>query len=168
MEPSYIYSWGKTILTQLHPLQEGLWEHRRNTHHESTYWPHSAAVSKDLNGLRKGYGCCRKCYPSAMATIKYQREWEWKGGREREWEPIQKTGMMEVNCFSLGSEKLYLHKSENVSCSVMSESLQPHELYSPPASSVHGILQARILEWVAILQGSPRPRDWTRVFCIAG
>ena len=25
-----------------------------------------------------------------------------------------------------------------------------HELYSPPGSSVHGILQAGILEWVAI------------------
>ena len=36
-------------------------------------------------------------------------------------------------------------------------------------SSVHGILQARILEWVAILfcKGSCQPRDWTRVFCIA-
>ena len=28
--------------------------------------------------------------------------------------------------------------------------LQPHGLYSPPGSSVHGILLARILEWVAI------------------
>ena len=28
--------------------------------------------------------------------------------------------------------------------------LQPHGLYSPPGSSVHGLFQARILEWVAI------------------
>ena len=37
-------------------------------------------------------------------------------------------------------------------------------------SSVRGIFQARILEWVAISfsRGSSRPRDWTRVFCIAG
>ena len=36
---------------------------------------------------------------------------------------------------------------------------------SPPGSSVHGILQARIQEWVAILlsRGSSRPRDWTWV-----
>ena len=35
---------------------------------------------------------------------------------------------------------------------------------SPPGSSVHGILQARILEWVAIpfSRGSSRPRDQTR------
>ena len=41
---------------------------------------------------------------------------------------------------------------------------------SPPGSSVHGILQARILEWVAISfsRGSSQPRDWTPVSCIAG
>ena len=41
---------------------------------------------------------------------------------------------------------------------------------SPPGSSVYGILQARILEWVAISfsRGSSQPRDWTRVSCIAG
>ena len=35
---------------------------------------------------------------------------------------------------------------------------------SPPGSSVHGILQARILEWVAISfsRGSSQPRDQTR------
>ena len=42
--------------------------------------------------------------------------------------------------------------------------------YSPPGSSVSGILQARILEWVAIFfsRGSSRPRDWTHVSYIAG
>ena len=41
---------------------------------------------------------------------------------------------------------------------------------SLPGSSVHGILQARILEWLAIhfSRGFSRPRDWTLVFCIAG
>ena len=41
---------------------------------------------------------------------------------------------------------------------------------SPPGSSVHGISQARILEWVAISfsRGSSWPRDQTHVFCIAG
>ena len=41
---------------------------------------------------------------------------------------------------------------------------------SPPGSSVHGILQARILEWVAISfsRGSSRPRDQTQVSHIAG
>ena len=39
---------------------------------------------------------------------------------------------------------------------------------SPPGSSVHGIVQATILEWVAISfsRGSSWPRDRTCVFCI--
>ena len=39
---------------------------------------------------------------------------------------------------------------------------------SPPGSSVHGISQARILEWVAIRssRGSCQPRDQTRVSCV--
>ena len=41
---------------------------------------------------------------------------------------------------------------------------------SPPGSSVHGVLQARILEWVGISfsRGSSRPRSRTRVSCTAG
>ena len=41
---------------------------------------------------------------------------------------------------------------------------------SPPSSSVHGISQAGILEWVAISfsRGSSRPRDQTWVSCISG
>ena len=41
--------------------------------------------------------------------------------------------------------------------------------YSPPGSSVHGIIQARILEWVAILfsRGSSQPRDRPQVSRIA-
>ena len=41
---------------------------------------------------------------------------------------------------------------------------------SPPGSSVHGILQARILEWVAIpfSRGSSWPKNWTQVSWIAG
>ena len=41
---------------------------------------------------------------------------------------------------------------------------------SLPGSSVHGILQARILEWIAISssRGSSWPRDWTWVSRTAG
>ena len=41
---------------------------------------------------------------------------------------------------------------------------------SPPGSPVLGILQARVLEWVAISfsRGSSWPRDRTRVSCIPG
>ena len=42
--------------------------------------------------------------------------------------------------------------------------------YSPPGSSVHGILQARILEWGAIpfSRESSQPKDQTQVSHIAG
>ena len=41
---------------------------------------------------------------------------------------------------------------------------------SPPGSSIHGILQARVLEWVAISfsRGSSQPRGWTGVSRIPG
>ena len=40
---------------------------------------------------------------------------------------------------------------------------------SPPGSSVHGILQARILEWVAISssRGSSGPKDRTSISCVS-
>ena len=40
---------------------------------------------------------------------------------------------------------------------------------SPSGSSLHGISQARILEWVAISspRGTSQPRDWTHVSCIS-
>ena len=39
---------------------------------------------------------------------------------------------------------------------------------SLPDSSVHGIFQAKILEWVALpfSRGFSQPRDWTHIFCI--
>ena len=42
--------------------------------------------------------------------------------------------------------------------------------YSPPGSSVHEILQTRILEWVSIpfSRGSSQHGDWNQVYSIAG
>ena len=56
-----------------------------------------------------------------------------------------------------------------VSLSVVSNSCDPVDC-SLPGSSVHGIFQARILEWVSISypRGSSLPRDQTQVSCIAG
>ena len=44
-----------------------------------------------------------------------------------------------------------------------------HKDCSPLSSSAHGILQAKILEWVAMpsSRGSSQPRDWTRVSYIS-
>ena len=67
------------------------------------------------------------------------------------------------------------NKSMASSISTERQLLSPVRLCNPmdcslPGLSVHGILQARILEWDAILfsrESSP-PRDQTPVSCIAG
>ena len=52
------------------------------------------------------------------------------------------------------------------SCPTLCDSLD----CSLPGSSVHGILQARILEWVVMpsSRGSSHLRNWTQVFCTVG
>ena len=57
-------------------------------------------------------------------------------------------------------------KEKHVEVLVMSTLHGPMD---PPGSSVYGILQARILEWVAILfsRGYSPPRDQTQVSCFA-
>ena len=58
-------------------------------------------------------------------------------------------------------------RQQGFSCLVVSNSCDPMD-YGLPGTSVHGILQARILEWVAISfsRESSRPRDRTQIFCI--
>ena len=64
----------------------------------------------------------------------------------------------------LGKKKVQVLVTQ--SCLTLCNSID----YSPPGSSVHGVLQARILEWVAISfsRGSSQPRDRTWVSYIAG
>ena len=62
---------------------------------------------------------------------------------------------------------LYISESEVAqSCSTLCDPVD----CSLPDFSVHGILQARILEWVSIpfSRGSSRPRNWTWVSRIGG
>ena len=64
---------------------------------------------------------------------------------------------------------LFLSSPFSISCALQSclTLCNPMD-YSPPGSSVHGILQARILEWVATSysRGSSRPTAQTCIFCI--
>ena len=69
-------------------------------------------------------------------------------------------------------DKIYAERAkkqcvcELLSCVPLCDSMD----CSLPGSSVHGILQARTLEWVAIpfSRGSAWSRKWTQVSCIAG
>ena len=74
--------------------------------------------------------------------------------------------VMTPSSFSLAHSTL---ESESISHSVLPDSWDPMD-YSLLDSSVHGILQARILEWVAMpsSRGSSTPRDQTWVSCLAG
>ena len=64
--------------------------------------------------------------------------------------------------------ELYITKESEVakSCPTLCNPMD----CSPPGSSLHGILQARVLEWVVIsfCRGSSRPRDRTQVSRIPG
>ena len=55
------------------------------------------------------------------------------------------------------------------SCLTLCDPKNPMD-HSLPGSSVHGILQSRILKWIAIpfSRESSHPRDRTQVCCIAG
>ena len=60
----------------------------------------------------------------------------------------------------------WIEKSKSVSCSVMSDLCNPMGC-SLPGSSVHGILQARILEWVAIPFSIPFSRGSSQPWSLA-
>ena len=76
---------------------------------------------------------------------------------------------VELDLLQAGAAQLHLKESESDSCSVMSGFLGTHGLCSPPGFSVHGILQARILEWidVSFSRGSSLSRDQTHISCIS-
>ena len=78
---------------------------------------------------------------------------------------LTKIGIVKAMVFPVvtyGCEEMLVTQSCPTLCNPMGS--------SSPGSSVHGILQARILEWSAISfsRGSFWPRDWTWVSCIAG
>ena len=77
--------------------------------------------------------------------------------KQRHWGPFKLSNLFNIHMYAC---------SVTQPCPTLCDPMD----YSPPGSSVHGILQARILEWVAISfsKRSSWPRDWTRVSCIAG
>ena len=93
----------------------------------------------------------------------------WYGPFLKSWLNLLQYYLFHVFC-SWAMWALNSLKEITVSCSALSDSLPPHGLGSPSGSSVHGILQARKLKWVAIpfCRGSSWPRDQTRISCIAG
>ena len=64
---------------------------------------------------------------------------------------------------------IYIYESESEVAQSCPTLCNPMDC-SLPGFSVHGIFQARVLEWVAMSfsRGSSQPRDWTRVSRIVG
>ena len=93
-------------------------------------------------------------------TTSFQKKWKIFQGECPSW-------------FLKNKQNLYRQSSvlycAMLSHSVVSNSSQPHGLY-PTRLSVHGISQARILEWVSISfsSGFSWLGNWTEVSCIAG
>ena len=81
----------------------------------------------------------------------------------------QGTNLRHVRLFPLKVSFSDLESESESEVAQLCPTLRPVDC-SPPSSSVHGILQARILEWVAISfsRGSSQPRDRTQVSCIGG
>ena len=83
--------------------------------------------------------------------------WEWIIVKENDvLVPPEETTAVKVGCCCLVAQ----------SCPTLCDRMD----WNPPGSFVHGISQARILEWIAIFfsRGSCQPRDQTSVSCIAG
>ena len=79
-----------------------------------------------------------------------------------------------IICGDLNGKEILKRGDIYIYACVHAKSLQScltleHYDYSPPGFSVHGILQARILEWVAVpsARRSSWLREWTSVSCIS-
>ena len=96
-------------------------------------------------------------------SIPKPKHFRGKNCRKRKSQSLSHLALVSLDILSFP----YLLRSEVLvtqSCPTLCNSMN----CSPPGSSVHGIFQARILEWVAISfsRGSSRPRDRIWVSCI--
>ena len=96
-------------------------------------------------------------------------QWEPRTDLNTHWSSL----LQGMQAFSILKSLMAFLAAGCVSRSVVSDSLWPHGRdrmdCSPPSSSVHGILQTRILEWVATSssRGSSRPRGQTHISCVS-
>ena len=118
----------------------------------------------DKGGKNTQWGkhcCC--CYVASVVSDSVQSHRRQPTRLPRPWDsPGKNAG---VGChFLLQCMKVKSESEVTESCLTLSFPMK----CSLPCSSVHEILQARILEWVAMSfsRGSSWPRDWTRGSCI--
>ena len=75
-------------------------------------------------------------------------------------------GLIRISLKNLQTAHVALKVNVTQSCPTLCNPMD----CSLPSSTIHGILQARRLEWFAISfsRWSSRPRDWTQVSCTVG
>ena len=125
------------------------------------------------------------CHPGQTGTFGDSSNWEalqgealpgrrlqWLHSREQAFRVEGVRGRAE-GWAGLGLPVAITTKHHKLGCCLIAQSCPP--LFATPWTvarqvPVHGILQARILEWVAIFfsRGSSQPRDWIWVSCLAG
>ena len=120
--------------------------------------------------------CCLEDLDFPLTIPALQQEFYWHppfslGSDRVQWLQQRSYRSQNLRLFLSGSlqEKLTNPSVCVLSHSVMPDSCDPIDC-NLPGSSVHGILQARMLEWVAISfsRGSSQPRNRTQVSYTAG
>ena len=118
-------------------------------------------------GLNLDLPHCKKPSRWSQYTLQSEKHW-WRSLKVRE----QYYRVRELNSVVLLKCRLCFYRNKKLynevaqSCPTLCDPMD----CSLPGSSVHGIFQARVLEWVAISfsRGSSQPRDQTWVSRIAG
>ena len=125
----------------------------------TTQWnPYQHLDQFTLLLLLSGFSCVPiddSVRPHRRQPMRHPRPWD---------SPSKNTG---VGChFLLQCMKVKSESEVAQSCPTLSDPMD----CSPPGSSVHGVFQARVLEWGAISfsRGSSPPRDWNRVSRLVG
>ena len=129
--------------------------------HESEKWKWSCSVVSDL--ATPWTAACQ-----APLSIGFSRQEYWSGV------PLPSLMSILAHCLLIAVQSYASWKQRPLKVKVLVAQSCPtlcNPMHcSPPGSSVHGILLARMLEWVALpfSRGSSQPRNWTQVFFIAG
>ena len=140
-------------------------------HHEGGRWltfrcsVSSPRTSEQCRKERRpGAGAKASRRERARARCALELAAGWRGGRGPRWEGAPPAGEKAAVQVTSGGSNLLDSCGRGVrGCSVACNSVHLMDC-SPPAPSVQGILQARILEWGAVssCRGSSGPRDRTR------
>ena len=120
------------------------------------YWLRHTMIYLSTHLLKNNLSCFQYLSISSKVVKRMKDE------PQRRWENICKACIQKKTCTTEVKVKVLAAQSCPTLCNPMN--------YSPPGFSDCGILQARILEWVAVpfCRGSSCPSDWTQKSCTAG